>query len=123
MAISLPSRTEAIMPHPHEQKLHEVVNSLIFESFSFCVAALIVGTSMRLPRASPTPPPTLALNQSLRVISAGPLKTSSFCAFKESAGFSFVPVDIAYVPYAPGWEAISDSNQETTQLLHQSALI
>jgi hypothetical protein len=90
------------MPHPHEQKLQEVVNSLTFESFSPCVAALIVGTSTRLPRASPTPPLKLALNQSLRLIDGRPFQTSSFCVFKESEDFSFVPVDIAYVPYATG---------------------
>ena len=37
MVISLPSRTEATMPQPHEQKLQEVVNSLTSESFNFCV--------------------------------------------------------------------------------------
>lgn len=34
MEMSLPSRTTATMPHPHEQKLQEVVNS--FTSASFC---------------------------------------------------------------------------------------
>jgi hypothetical protein len=40
---SLPSRTAAIMPQPHEQKLHEVVNSLTSESFRSFVAACIAG--------------------------------------------------------------------------------
>jgi hypothetical protein len=38
------------MPHPHEQKLHEVVNSLTSESFKSFVAARIAGTSMSPPR-------------------------------------------------------------------------
>src|SRR5262249_50184516 len=68
MAISLPSRTAAIIPHPHEQKLQEVVNSLTFESFNSFVAALTAATSISPPIASPTLPPTLALNHSLRPI-------------------------------------------------------
>src|SRR6266478_696962 len=71
MVISLPSRTAAIMPHPHEQKLQEVVNSLKFESFSSFVAALTVRTSMSPPSARPTLPPMLALNQSRRPIVEG----------------------------------------------------
>src|SRR3954463_5812552 len=55
------------MPHPHEQKLHEVVNSLTFESFRSLVAARIAGTSSRPPIASPAPLPTVSLNRSLRV--------------------------------------------------------
>ena len=66
MAISLPSRTDAIMPHPHEQKLQEVVNSLTFESFNFFVAALNVGKSNSPPSASPALPPTAVFSQSLR---------------------------------------------------------
>ena len=38
------------MPHPHEQKLHEVVNSLTSESFKSFVAARTAETS-RSPRA------------------------------------------------------------------------
>src|SRR5215469_11599978 len=94
MAINLPSRTDAIIPHPHEQKLQDVVNSRTSESFNFCLAALTAGTSMRLPRASPTPPPTLALNQSLRLSDGRPFPTSSFFGFKESKNLSFVLVDI-----------------------------
>jgi len=71
MVISLPSRTAAIMPHPQEQKLQEVVNSLKFESFSSFVAALTVRTSMSPPSARPTLPPMLALNQSRRPIVEG----------------------------------------------------
>src|SRR6516162_10337651 len=102
MAISLPSRTDAIMPQPHEQKLHEVVNSVTRESFRFCVAALIVGRSMRLARASPMPPPTLALHQSLRLIAGRPFLASSFWAFRESEDFAFVLVNIASISQAPG---------------------
>ena len=65
--ISLPSRTAAIMPHPHEQKLQEV-DSLTFSSFSFCVAALTVGMSINPLTARPAAAPTLALNQSRRLI-------------------------------------------------------
>jgi hypothetical protein len=68
----LPSRTAAIMPHPHEQKLHEVVNSLTFASFNFCVAALTVDRSRRSPSASPAPPPIVNLNQSRRLIEVRP---------------------------------------------------
>ena len=56
------------MPQPHEQKLHEVVNSFTFESFNFWVAALTVDKSRRPSSASPTLPPTAVLNQSLRLI-------------------------------------------------------
>src|SRR5215469_6028031 len=66
MAISLPSRTDAIMPHPHEQKLHDVVNSLTWESFKFSVLARTAGRSIRLLSASPAQPPALLLNHSLR---------------------------------------------------------
>src|SRR6476620_1368031 len=74
MAISLPSRTAAIMPHPHEQKLHEVVYSFTCESFSFCEAALTVGMS-RIPlTASPAPAPRVNFSMSLRL-------TALFCPF------------------------------------------
>ena len=56
------------MPHPHEQKLHEVVNSLTSESFRSFVAARIAGTSRSPPSASPDPPPRVSLNRSLRLI-------------------------------------------------------
>src|SRR6188768_3797096 len=56
------------MPHPHEQKLHEVVNSLTSESFRSFVAARIAGTSRSPPTASPAPPPKVSLNRSLRLI-------------------------------------------------------
>ena len=56
------------MPHPHEQKLQEVVNSLTSESFRSCVAARIAGTSRSPPSASPDPPPRVSLNRSLRLI-------------------------------------------------------
>ena len=55
-------------PHPHEQKLHEVVNSLTAESFKSFVAARIAGTSRSPPSASPAPPPRVNLNRSLRVM-------------------------------------------------------
>ena len=54
------------MPHPHEQKLHEVVNSLTSESFKSFVAARIAGTSRSPPIANPVPPPTVNFSQSLR---------------------------------------------------------
>src|SRR5262245_34607411 len=98
MAISLPSRTDAIMPHPHEQKLQEVVNSVTFESFSFCVAALIVGTSISPPSASPTPPPTVALNHSLRLIDGRLPVDQVLRAFEECSDSSFLPADIDSVP-------------------------
>ena len=55
------------MPQPHEQKLHEVVNSLTFESFKSFAAACTAGTSRSPPSASPAPPPTVAFSQSLRL--------------------------------------------------------
>jgi hypothetical protein len=75
IAISLPSRAAAILPHPQEQKLHEVVNSLTFASFNYCVAALTVDRSRRSPSARPAPPPTAILNQYRRLIEVKP------CAF------------------------------------------
>src|ERR1700751_5052961 len=67
MVISLPSRTAAIIPHPQEQKLQEVVNSLTFESFNSFVAALTAAPSISPPTARPIAPPTLAFIQSLRL--------------------------------------------------------
>src|SRR5687768_12077141 len=55
------------MPHPHEQKLQEVVNSLTSDSFRSFVAARIAGTSRSPPSASPPPPPRVSLNRSLRL--------------------------------------------------------
>src|SRR4029077_12744724 len=56
------------MPHPHEQKLHEVVNSLTSESFNSFVAARIAGTSRSPPSASPAPPPRVSRKRALRLI-------------------------------------------------------
>src|SRR6476659_4922137 len=67
MAISLPSRTEATMPQPHEQKLQEVVNSLTSESFNCCVLARTAATSTTPLSANPAQPPAALLNHSLRV--------------------------------------------------------
>src|SRR5262245_17852184 len=67
MAINFPSRTEATMPQPHEQKLHDVVNSLMSESLRSWVAALTAGQSSRPPTARPVPPPNVILNTSLRL--------------------------------------------------------
>src|SRR6185295_5346326 len=69
MVRSLPSRTAAIIPHPHEQKLHEVVNSLTSESFKSFVAARTAETSRSPPSASPAPPPRVSFNRSLRLTS------------------------------------------------------
>src|SRR5580704_1775913 len=76
MEISLPSRTEATMPQPQEQKLQEVVNSLTSESFNFCVPARTASTSTRAPSASPAHPPAAALNHSRRVTCVGVLGDS-----------------------------------------------
>src|SRR5215469_5728432 len=91
MASSLPSRTDAIMPHPHEQKLQEVVNSLTCESFRLFVAALIVGTSRSPPSASAALPPTLALSHSLRLMDS--VARGALCAGQEGDS-SFLSVDI-----------------------------
>src|SRR6187431_1338999 len=56
------------MPQPHEQKLHEVVNSLTFESFISCVAVRIARTSRSSPSASPAPPATVRRKRSRRLI-------------------------------------------------------
>src|SRR5215475_4978839 len=71
MVMSLPSRTEAIMPHPQEQKLHEVVNSWTLESFRFLAAARTVDISSRPLSARPALPPSVMFNHSLRVIWVG----------------------------------------------------
>src|SRR6187401_466149 len=55
------------MPQPHEQKLHEVVNSLTSESFKVRAAASTAGQSRRPPTASPAPPPIVNFNASLRL--------------------------------------------------------
>jgi hypothetical protein len=55
------------MPHPHEQKLQEVVYSFTCDSFSFFEAALTVGMS-RIPlTANPAPAPSVNFNMSLRL--------------------------------------------------------
>src|SRR5262245_38746633 len=56
------------MPHPHEQKLHDVVNSTTLASLRERVAALTAGTSTRPPSARPTPLPTADLSQSRRLM-------------------------------------------------------
>src|ERR1700756_373656 len=93
MAISLPSRTEATMPQPHEQKLQEVVNSLISESFNFCVLACTAATSTRPPSANPAQPPAAVLNHSLRVTPARVFDNSPavcpICPFIPSSSFFF----------------------------------
>src|ERR1700745_3894944 len=93
MASSLPSRTDAIMPHPHEQKLQEVVNSLTCESFRLFVAALIVGTSRSPPSARAAPPPTLALSHSLRLMDSAPVARGALCASREGDS-SFLSVNM-----------------------------
>src|SRR6187399_2658393 len=55
------------MPHPHEQKLHEVVNSLTSESFRSFVAARTADTSRSPSSARPAPPATVSFKSSLRV--------------------------------------------------------
>ena len=55
------------MPQPHEQKLHEVVNSVTLVSFSFWASALTAGKSITPPNARPMPPPIATFNQSLRL--------------------------------------------------------
>src|SRR3954471_23365369 len=68
--MSLPSRTDATMPHPHEQKLQEVVNSLTFVSFNFLAAAFTAVISRSPPSPNPTLPPTASFNHSLRLTPA-----------------------------------------------------
>src|SRR5882672_2104074 len=56
------------MPHPQEQKLHEVVNSLTSESFNCLVADRIAGTSTSRLSASPPPPPRVSRSRSRRLM-------------------------------------------------------
>src|SRR3954469_10508159 len=70
MATSLPFLTEAIMPQPHEQKLHEGVNSLTSDSFRLAVPACRAGQSRRPPTARPVPPPNVSFNKSRRLTRA-----------------------------------------------------
>src|SRR5688572_7876064 len=58
------------MPHPHEQKLQEVVNSLTSESFSSFVAALTAERSTSPSSARPAPPHSVRPNSSLRLTDA-----------------------------------------------------
>src|SRR4051794_31964617 len=55
------------MPHPHEQKLHEVVNSAISVSFMVRAAASSAGQWSNPPTARPAPPPTVIFSASLRL--------------------------------------------------------
>src|ERR1700739_35538 len=93
MVINLPSRTVATMPQPHEQKLQEVVNSLMSESFNFCVLACTAATSTRPPSAKPAQPPAAVLNHSLRVTPARVFDNSPavcpICPFIPGSSFLF----------------------------------
>src|SRR5262245_2284692 len=71
MAISLPSRTDATIRQPHEQKLQDVVNSFTFASLHFWAAAFTVDKSSSALIASPAPPPPANFNQSLRLTVRG----------------------------------------------------
>src|ERR1700740_496117 len=107
MVISLPSRTAAIIPHPQEQKLQEVVNSLTFDSFNSCVAARTAATSMSPPTARPIAPPMLAFIQSLR-LTAAVLCAPGLLSDLLSGAFSFqsfVSISIGH----PHFGATSDS--------------
>jgi len=80
--MSFPSRTAAIMPHPHEQKLQDVVNSLTLASFSSWAAALTGDRSKRLLSAKPGPPHVHPLSTGYRgclirteIVAAGPALT------------------------------------------------
>jgi hypothetical protein len=68
MEINLPSRTDAIIPQPQEQKLQDVVNSFILKSFSSSVLASTARRSMRLAIARPAQPPPVVLNHSRREV-------------------------------------------------------
>src|SRR5690242_2312945 len=68
--MSLPSRTAAIIPHPHEQKLHEVVNSLTSESFISRAAAFIAGQSTSPASGNPDAPPTDSFRNARRLTPA-----------------------------------------------------
>src|ERR1700746_3590361 len=78
IAINFPSRTAAIIPQPHEQKLHEVVNSLTFASFRFSAAALTLDKSSSPPRASPVPPPIVILSHSRRLTPCVPAEVDGW---------------------------------------------
>ncbi len=60
------------MPHPHEQKLHEVVNSVTCATFNFSVAAATVGRSSNPLSANPAPAPAANRNRSRRLTAAAP---------------------------------------------------
>src|SRR5215471_374559 len=72
------------MPHPHEQKLHDVVNSATFASLSCSVAAATAGMSTMPESARPTPPPTVTFSQSRRLTEVGSLTGE----LRTSMGFS-----------------------------------
>ena len=55
------------MPHPHEQKLHEVVNSLTSESFKSFVAARTSETSRSPSSARSRSPQRVSLSRSRRL--------------------------------------------------------
>src|SRR5215467_2530947 len=67
MEINLPSLTAATMPQPQEQKLHEVVYSFTFDSFSFSEAALTVGMLRISLTARPAPALRVNFSMSLRL--------------------------------------------------------
>src|ERR1700756_3573098 len=107
MAISLPSRTAATMPHPHEQKLHDVVNSFTFARLRFLLAALTFCTSTRSLIASPAPPAAATLNHSLRLTGIGTLcfvwllQGLSHAAYSLIAGFARQESALRITPNEP----------------------
>src|SRR5689334_873969 len=82
------------MPHPHEQKLHDVVNSLTLESFRFCVLARTAGRSTKLASASPAQPPALFFSHSLRE-SCDALEGDSASSFRTSPRLEIISLSKA----------------------------
>ena len=58
------------MPHPQEQKLHEVVTSVTLASLTSFVAARTAVTSITPSSASPTEPPAASCSQRRRLTMA-----------------------------------------------------
>src|SRR5690242_13601183 len=92
------------MPQPHEQKLHEVVNSLTSESFRSLVAARTAETSTSPSRARPAAVQKVSLKRSRRLMVPGaPIPSTGLAGGFRPGGFD----DSSMEPH--GFRALADT--------------
>src|SRR5215467_6415492 len=97
--MSFPSRTCATMPHPQEQKLHEVVNSWIWESFRSFAAALTSAAFRTPSRARPAPPQRVSLSRSRRLTEGARPPDEAVLSERWSEGLSIGSTPLSLIAY------------------------